>query len=289
MRLMHPRGSGTLPAKTILARPAGFSLVELLVVMAIVAMMTALLLPAVQAAREAARQAACRNNLRQIGVALLAYHDVHGALPVGCVDKRVARINPAGKQLAWSAAALPQLEQPALWRRIDFGAAYDGPENAAAASTPVATYLCPSASHLAPGREGDVVADPDGGSAGYRAAAIDYGGNYGAAQVSPAANGVLLYDRAVNLRSVTDGTARTFAVLEDSGRGWLMDGEWINGENIFDVSLPVNLQMHNEIWSDHPGGAMALRCDGSAEMLSDSLDVAVLRAACTRAGDEAAP
>jgi prepilin-type N-terminal cleavage/methylation domain-containing protein len=44
---MHPRGSGTLPAKTILARPAGFSLVELLVVMAIVAMMTALLLPAV--------------------------------------------------------------------------------------------------------------------------------------------------------------------------------------------------------------------------------------------------
>jgi prepilin-type processing-associated H-X9-DG protein len=53
--------------------------------------------------------------------------------------------------------------------------------------------------------------------------------------------------------------------------------------------LPVNLQMHNEIWSDHPGGAMALRCDGSAEMLSDSLDVAVLRAACTRAGDEAAP
>jgi len=269
--------------------PAAFTFVELLVVLAIIGVLVALVLPAVQAAREAARQVHCRNNLRQIGVALHAYHAATGSFPLGCLEKRVPGLAPAGRQLAWSAELLPQLEQPALWRQIDFRLAYDSPRNATAAATPVNVYLCPSAVRTAPGREGSMVSERAASSSsqdGYRGAAIDYGGNYGAAQSSPAANGVLLYDRAVSLREVTDGASHTLAVLEDSGRGWLMDGEWINGENIFDVSLPVNLQLHNEIWSDHPGGAMTLRCDGSAMLLEESLDVAVLRALCTRAGEE---
>ena len=101
-------------------------------------------------------------------------------------------------------------------------------------------------------------------AARYRGAAIDYGGIYGAAQLSPAANGVFLYDHAVKFAEITDGTSHTLALAEDTGRGWFMDGEWINGENIYDVSNPINTQQHNEIWSDHPGGAMTLRCDGGA-------------------------
>ena len=67
-----------------------------------------------------------------------------------------------------------------------------------------------------------------------------------------------------------------------------MDGEWINGENIYDVSNPINTQQHNEIWSDHPGGAMVLWCDGSVTLLAETIGTARVRAICTRAGNDVA-
>ena len=70
----------------------GFTLIELLVVIAIIAILIALLLPAVQAAREAARRAECRNNLKQMGLALHNYHDMHNAFPPGLVSRLA---NPA--------------------------------------------------------------------------------------------------------------------------------------------------------------------------------------------------
>jgi prepilin-type N-terminal cleavage/methylation domain-containing protein/prepilin-type processing-associated H-X9-DG protein len=263
---------------------SGVTLVELLVVTAIIGVLIALLLPAVQAAREAGRRVTCQNNLRQIGVALHAYHAAHRHFPIGCIDKRVPRTNPNGRQLAWSATILRELEAPALWRHIDFAAPYDSAINSAAAATLVSTYICPSTVRTAFGRDGSMVTNPLATTAAfsYRGAAIDYGGIYGAAQISPAANGVLLYDRAVEISEITDGTSHTLAIAEDTGRGWLMDGEWINGENIFDVSNLINTQQHNEIWSDHPGGAMALWCDGSATLLEETMTAAVLRSICTR-------
>ena len=90
----------------------------------------------------------------------------------------------------------------------------------------------------------------------------------------------------MKISEITDGTSHTLAVAEDSGRGWLMDGEWINGENIYDVSNLINTQQHNEIWSDHPGGAMALWCDGSASLLATAMELTVLRTICTRAGND---
>jgi len=63
-----------------------FTLIELLVVIAIIAILVALLLPAVQQAREAARRSQCKSNLKQIGIAMANYHDVHGILPPGVVS-----------------------------------------------------------------------------------------------------------------------------------------------------------------------------------------------------------
>ena len=253
--------------------------------MAIIGVLVATLLPAVQAAREAARRAECQNHLRQIGIALHLFHDTHGRLPIGCTDKRVPRTNPNGRQFAWSADILPHLEEESLWKQIDFSAPYDSAANAGVAAKIIGVYLCPSTARLATGRGGSLVSDTTGGTP-YLAAAIDYGGIYGAAQVSPAANGVLLYDRPVKFSEITDGTSYTLALAEDTGRGWTMDGEWINGENIYDVSNLINTQQHNEIWSDHPGGAMVMWCDGAATLLNESIDFLVLKAICTRAGGE---
>jgi prepilin-type N-terminal cleavage/methylation domain-containing protein/prepilin-type processing-associated H-X9-DG protein len=263
------------------------TLVELLVVVAIIGILAALLLPAVQAARERARRTQCQNHLHQVGIGLHLYHAAQRHFPIGCIDKRVAGSNPDGRQHAWSSAVLPHIEESGLWALIDFSQAYDSSTNLAAAAELVAIYLCPSTTRFARGREIWHVSNPAATSGpSYRGAAIDYGGIYGAGQVSPPANGVFLYDREVKLSDVTDGSSHTLAVGEDGGRGWLTNGEWINGENIFDVAGPINRQQDNEIWSDHPGGAMALWCDGSVTFLEESLDVLVLRAICTRAGNE---
>jgi len=269
-----------------------FTLIELLVVIAIIGALVALLLPAVQAARESARRSQCQNNLRQIGVALHAYHDAHKQLPIGCVEKRLPKTKPNGRQLAWSAEILPQLEETATWELIDFSAAYDSPQNARAAATAVGVYLCPSTNRLMIGRDDNVVRNPAGAPAStFIGGAIDYGGIYGAGQTSPSDNGAFLYDRVVKLADITDGTSHTLAVGEDSGRGWPaigdLNGEWINGENIFDVGS-INTYQDNELWSDHTGGAMVAWCDGGVSFLANDLNnnSPLLKALCTRAGND---
>jgi prepilin-type N-terminal cleavage/methylation domain-containing protein len=93
------------------SRQRGFTLIELLVVIAIIGVLIALLLPAVQAAREAARRTSCRNNLKQIGLAVHNFHDVYLNLPPGMHDDD-------GKNIGWGTYILPFMEQQPLYNNM---------------------------------------------------------------------------------------------------------------------------------------------------------------------------
>src|SRR5688572_12053389 len=96
-----------------MTRRYAFTIVELLIVIAIIGMLVALLLPAVQQARESARRLACQNNLRQLGLALHSFHDTHRVFPAS--GWTVAGPgNPAGKSVGWRALVLTHLEQKSL-------------------------------------------------------------------------------------------------------------------------------------------------------------------------------
>ncbi len=121
-------------------RRRAFTLIELLVVIAIIAILIALLLPAVQQAREAARRVQCKNNLKQMGLALHNYADTHGAFPPVSVMPRGMTFQP------WSGHArlLPFIEQANLANLIDWDVSPEFTSNPIAAKTRVAIYMCPS-------------------------------------------------------------------------------------------------------------------------------------------------
>src|SRR5262245_54986464 len=99
----------------------GFTLIELLVVIAIIALLIALLLPAVQQAREAARRTQCKNNLKQIGLALHNYHDAHLVFPSGWigVENGVHDVE-GGSGFGWGTMLLPMIENGGTFSQFNF-------------------------------------------------------------------------------------------------------------------------------------------------------------------------
>lgn len=253
-------------------RHPAFSLVELLVVIAIVGMLISLLLPAVQAARASARRTQCQNNLRQIGLGLWQHHEAKQAFPVGAIEWRGAG-DPTKRQLAWSALLLPYVEERALFETLDLNTPFDSEANRHGAATILPLYVCPASqrgARLVQGR-----------------GPCDYGGIHGERISSPnkPPKGTMLYDVAISIAHIKDGVSNTLIVAEDSQ---FDDGQWINGRNVFDQAFAINRAPHweNDIRSEHGGGALGVRADGSVHFMNESMDLLVLAALCTRDGKE---
>ncbi len=130
-------------------RRRGFTLIELLVVIAIIGILVGLLLPAVQSARESGRRTQCNNNLKQLGLAMLAHHEDHGYFPsggwgwflVGDPDRGTGPNQPGG----WCYALLPYVDQGGLYSMgAGMSDAAKMAVNATRIATPVLIFNCPT-------------------------------------------------------------------------------------------------------------------------------------------------
>jgi prepilin-type N-terminal cleavage/methylation domain-containing protein len=185
--------------------PSGFTLVELLAVLAIIGTLIGLLLPAVQRARESGRNVQCSNNLKQMGLALANYEQAKKRFPPGN-DQIGSRLH------AWSSFILPFLEQSAVSDRIDYTKPWDDPaSNLSKVDITIPTYVCPSGVKQFPGKQ-------------------DYGGILGA-YIKPNGEaivplttrdehgGILYatdheYKLSATAASVSDGLSKTLLVAE---------------------------------------------------------------------------
>lgn len=216
-----------------------FTLIELLVVIAIIATLVAILLPAVQQAREAARRSTCKNNLKQIGIALHNYHDVYNRLPLAIVDvtpeptAATANVEAIAGGWGWAARILPFMEQAAVYDSINFSYRPDYTDSAAGVDnrTPVRqklpSFLCPSDADN-PGyidRDISFFSATTSYMACHGAFAFDNNASnalrmcdYGAGTAPPTpgewCNGMFAANVARSFRDVTDGLSNTIAVGE---------------------------------------------------------------------------
>ena len=126
-------------------RLPGFTIIELVVVVAIISILIALLLPAVQSAREAARRVQCSNNLAQLGIAIENYEATNLVLPPGVIDRAGPIIEtPTSYQFGWISRILPYLEQKNVYNHLDFRSGVYLSSNLTARGVSMYVLLCPS-------------------------------------------------------------------------------------------------------------------------------------------------
>lgn len=301
-------------------RRRAFTLIELLVVIAIIAILIALLLPAVQQAREAARRTSCRNNMKQLALALHNYHDSFRTLPYGW-DTR---------GMSWSGHILPYIDQANIYSTLIFQEGglgnwgNDASPNQKACETVIPIFRCPSmavSEHLNYNSiEARVPASYRGNAGDLVSADLD-------SQVVPGSrsfqdmrlNGVFSACSRVQFRDIVDGTSSTFLVGESmtdpsftkDGQGmdhWAigsgqmdpcrcngtggtefseMAGSTFDKMNLRKIDPAANgIIMEVTFGSWHVGGAFFTMCDGSVKFLSENIDLETYQALSTRNGSE---
>jgi prepilin-type N-terminal cleavage/methylation domain-containing protein/prepilin-type processing-associated H-X9-DG protein len=232
----------------------GFTIVELLIVIAIIGILIALLLPAVQAAREAARRMACSNNLKNLGLALHHYHGTHKIFPPGAVGP----LTPSFPQYAGlmhhglGTYLLPYLEQQPLASQYRWDVSWFDPPNQPAVNTPLEMWRCPSAraNRLQDGLLITVTPPPVTLFSGtavcgdYAGMGVVDAGLASSGQIDPSGGprderghyeGAFPINAARSLADIQDGTSHTILIAECAGRPQLWQGrrqvssKWLSG------------------------------------------------------------
>ncbi len=203
-------------------RRGGFTLIELLVVIAIIAVLIALLLPAVQQAREAARRSQCKNNLKQLGLALHNFHDTFNRFPAGTNPDiepwKTPGSTDANYGSNWKIFILPYIDQAPIYGKWQFNTSsgYSNSNNITPllAKNMISVYRCPSSTL------------PDFSTRWHQTMYTSYtalSGSTGDATAYAAAGGGLVSDKGVlgnksmtKIKDITDGTSNTIMVGEQS-------------------------------------------------------------------------
>lgn len=224
-------------------RPTGFTLIEVLVSLSLISILIAMLLPAVQSAREVARRAKCASNLRQIGVAILAYEGTNQVLPLGRMPLYDRRFT--GRSAVCSSqfidkgplvSLLPFLEQNTVYSCLNQNLSIFATENTSAFNVRMGIYICPSdiAAHdlitMPPRRLEPMAFDPVGGP--WQISASSYAGSFGSndvialpwlfpdcrvpAMLKSQCDGTFTDVNPITLSQITDGLSHTILFSEKS-------------------------------------------------------------------------
>lgn len=297
----------------------GFTLIELLVVIAIIAILIALLLPAVQQAREAARRTQCKNNLKQIGLAIHNYESTHRVFPPSSTSGFGRGVwgypgtGPSDPNIhlhSFASLILPYVDGANLYNQINYNVSALDPVNRQAAEQILSFYRCPSYAGQEFSDDPLYVT-----TAGFDRFAIRNYVAMGATTVvglsgAMPANGVMFPGSRTGFRDITDGTSNTIMIAEtreERASVWI-DGtsasvaaRWmapvpptfsgttvsINHEPYFQGGIfPNTIEQNWGPSSFHEGGAHHLLCDGSVQFLSENLDVGLYDGLVSRNGGE---
>jgi prepilin-type N-terminal cleavage/methylation domain-containing protein len=200
----------------------GFTLIELLVVIAIIAILIALLLPAVQQAREAARRSQCKNNLKQIGLALMNYHNAANTFPPGVVHTASGQNN-----FGWMTMILPNFEQGPLFKKLNSKQRINDPGTGAVATPQANSNAFLNQTVLTAARCPSDVGDEQMDGASGMIGTSNYMGNFGVGDIviaSPSTPATSLHPRwlqgifgpnsKVRIRDCKDGMSNVILVAE---------------------------------------------------------------------------
>lgn len=299
---------------TSLRRSRGFTLIELLVVIAIIAILVALLLPAVQQAREAARRTQCKNNLKQIGLAVHNYADVHKVFPPGWIAVEPATRQPSAHEgtsgIGWAAMVLPFMEQDNVWKQFNSSLPLTDPANAAFMRNQLPAYKCPSD----PQQDYFAIYEEGGGAQLAELPIANYVGCFGPEELDGCENaagdapvlpdgtcrgeGAFYHNSRVRIADITDGTSNTFLAGERrTNKDLLWFTTWVGmiaeGEEAFQRVLgsadhvPNDPVAHfDDFSSRHTGGSQFGLCDGSVRFVSENIDKSVYQSVATISGGE---